>query len=901
MVQLAGTQPTPTPTEEITYEYTGATVTFVDRTDEPATIEVTLKSVDVDTDNFVLAIDYGDKLEFTVDVPDKATVKIVDLKTGDVVYTESITGYKDFSLDTVGLNLKPSDYTIRVSASYGGATNDFDLNDAASYTEVKKGAEVLPKGDYVVKVRPKEAGKPVIEIIRKNPSAEIVKGDLAVFEIRIYGADQGRYYLTGPYDWTAFNKYYDQVFTVSDHKYKLVIDTQEILDNGGQTGAYKLKVVSGDADNSVTFYIVGATISVTADKDTVRLGQKVKISGSTNVAETGSDFDKNGDNKVTIKIYKDTVTPENMVDSVEVDINEDGTFSKEVEFKLDWDTGTYKIVAEVSNGYTSKDERVTITAEKPLLEIKMDTLSFARGEEFEIKGTTSLPAGEEIVITGLDEFSDAPATVIAYVDSDGNFKTSKFRVKPDAALSTYKVKAKYEAAKYTVEDSVKIKVVRQSLDVTVDKNVVAKGGKVKLNGTTTVETVYIYAESGNVFEGVAALPFENKEFMIEDYPTKSVDVDDNTFETELAVKSDAETGTYLVYVFAPASTDKIDPVSDAQKILSITVTDVAFAEVPESITMIKGQKVTFKVKIDTPSSDIVRLAWKLSGQGIKTKEIDEGNPDENGVVEIELLPYYDEDNKVLVSEPGKTLATGMYTLKLQLYYTKGTVDTADDEKVEDGSVTIPVEVVNPEISVDVPSEVKKGDPLKVVIKTNREEGYGNIYVILKTPMKVYRQQVTIGEDGSAEAVFETYGLPLGTAKVYVRDTLGTIKDNDATLLNTYYDLDPAEGFAKDLKFHDDVLVGPIEVKIVEELTPTPTPTPTPTATPVSTPTATPTPTPTPTPEKTPVKTPTPTPTPAKETPTPTPTKEEKKGVPGFEAFLAIAGLAAVAYALRRRQ
>jgi len=60
-----------------------------------------------------------------------------------------------------------------------------------------------------------------------------------------------------------------------------------------------------------------------------------------------------------------------------------------------------------------------------------------------------------------------------------------------------------------------------------------------------------------------------------------------------------------------------------------------------------------------------------------------------------------------------------------------------------------------------------------------------------------------------------------------------------------------------------------------------------------------TPTPSLTPAPTPISSPTPTVSPSV-TPTPTPTPEEK-GVPGFEAVFAIAGLSVVAYLLRRRK
>jgi hypothetical protein len=140
----------------------------------------------------------------------------------------------------------------------------------------------------------------------------------------------------------------------------------------------------------------------------------------------------------------------------------------------------------------------------------MDKLSFARGEEFKVKGTTSLPAGTVIYIT-LPSGLTTTTSITARVDAEGKFETEKLRVNPDAALSTYTVKAKYSDG-VTVEDSVSIKVVRQSLDANIDKTIIAKGGKIKINGTTTVEKVYIYADESGVFDEVAKLKYEDKAF-----------------------------------------------------------------------------------------------------------------------------------------------------------------------------------------------------------------------------------------------------------------------------------------------------------------------------------------------------------------------------------------------------
>lgn len=825
---------------------------------------ITVKFISVEYDTSVtpnkVIEDYGNLLKFEVIyTPGKGSIQLIDNSTGNYVWAATLSGsgYDTFSLDTTALGLMPGEYNLKIKQISTGDTFDL-LADKGTIISIK-------------------SAKPMVTVTLKNPSNQIAKGDNVSYEVAVYGSDEFTWYLTGPFKETGMNA---TVTALTNHKATVTFNTTRILaDWNGSTGAYSFKVVSGETEVSTTFYIVNPTVTVNVDKDEVRLGESVKVTGTTNVAETGSEFDDGNDNKVTIEVQD---SDGNVVLNTTANIDADGSFEKEITFGLDMATGTYKIVATVTTGAYIDDDSVTIEVKDPELKITMDKISFARGETISIKGTTSLPAGTEVVISGLGAFcSDVAGDVRVLVDSEGNFATVDYTVKADASLSTYTVKAKVltSTGSVLVEDSVSIKIVRQSLDAALDKTTVVKGGKIKVTGTTTVAKVYIFADADGVFDGVTKLPYENKAFT----PTgaMAVDVKDDKFEKTITVLTTADAGAYTLYVFAPADANIVDPVSDAQRIFSVQVVEVGFVEVPEVIKMVRGDDVTVEVKVNAPNPDDVYVNGTFKGYGIDvTMQFTQGT--EEGVFELPLYPFYNDTTGTLESTgtPDQLLATGMYTLTLRLYYKGG-------KEVEEAKTSIPVEVVAPELNVDVPAEVKKGDQLTVVVSTNRGEGYDGIYVVLKAPMKTYTQRLYTDENGMATATFETFGLDIGEYKIYVRDTMGTINGE----LKDFYDIDPTDAYARQYYAQDDVLVVKA-VSIVEELAPTPTPTP------EATPTPTPEPTPTPTPEKTPTPEPTPTATP-EETPTPTPTREEKP-TPGFEAVFAVAGLLAVAYLLRRK-
>ncbi|AEA46513.1 PGF-CTERM sorting domain-containing protein [Archaeoglobus veneficus] len=885
--------------------------------------QITLTVYDITQNNTtnILSLDYGDVLKISVDVPDRATVKLIDLDTNDVIITETVSGYAEISWDTLALGIKPSNYTISVFASTTTDTNEMNINIKSTVNSVtNEGDWVNDTSGYKIVVNPKEVNQPEITLTLKNPTTPVAKGDLVVIEGYIYGATQAYYNVTGPYntskivggnysDFVLENGAADNDNLISvqsgTHKFEIGIKTDVLFnDYDATSGTYKLTVKSGETEESIEFQITDLTINLEIEKDTVRLGEEISFYGTTNAAESGSDYDLSPRNNVTIKIFNDTSAnwddAQYLVDTLVDDtIASDGSFSKDLTFQLDWKKDTdYKAIARV---YTTADcyeeAEVTFYVKKPEITLNLDKYTYERGEKITIKGTTSLKGGQKVVLYG--DLSDLVIGVgtsgaIVYTSTDGSFE-KEFTVKPDASLTTYTIKAKIvdSNGNEVAKTSADVRVVRQSLQATISDTSVVKGGYFRINGTTTVDYVYIYASDKNTFVGVAEKPDDDQfDPTAAGYTTKSVIVgDDNEFNVRIDVEDTADTGTYTLYLYAPANSTWIDTTEDAQVVFMVTVTDVGIVEAPEYVTIVQGESKDIDIYISADEDDDVYVNATFSGQGIKVDAEDDSDlyvsQLDDGVATITIDPYYNSSSDELVSTYGTNcmvLKPGLYTLKVEVFYANS------DDKADE--ISIPVEVVAPTLDVDAPSEVVKGDQLVITIKTNRDSGYDNIYVILKAPMDEYKQKVSTDENGTAVAIFETMGLTLGEYKLYVRDTLGTESGGN---IDDYYDIDPTDAYARTYDADDDILVIKT-VSIVEELTTTPTPEET--ATPVETVEETPTPVETtPTPVET---TATPAPTTPEETATPVPTETKEEKQPGFEAVFAIAGLLAVAYLLRRR-
>lgn len=897
---------------------------------------IALKLLDIkDETGDTITINYGETFEADVTYSaDSDSTQYLDLKDRD----NNNELVKRYTLDSTGAQ------TVSIPSSDYGAVTNFTLVVYASKNDETLNTTAMGK---TIKA---DVTEPEIDLSINNPSKPIAKGD----NLRISGtitAVEYTWQITGPYDSSEFSVLANNVDVLSgtqqtvssgsesatvdasDHDIELSIPTHVILEDcGGNTGSYTFQVWNSDypdAKKSIDFSIDELSVSVTLNKDTVRLGETLEVTGTTNAAETNSAYDDTsiGDNGVTIYVYNDTQGgSQDLVESFPVNVKSDGKFEKDIDFDLDWDADTtYRIKAVATTGSAySEDSSAYVEVDYPEVSFVTSDVTFSRGEkDVSFSGQASLSAGESVYLSASDlaqfAVSDSYSTVTkggtqyvrSLVGADGSWQTEDMDVKTDASVGSYTVNAYIfdpQTDSQLDKGSITVNIVEQGLSANIDRTTVPKGGELKVDGSTTVDTVFIFCSESGVFQGVTENPSGT-------YTVRSADMDvgvvDNKFSKTLNVNAqNVDAGTYTLYVYAPSSPDTIEVTEDQQKMFSVTVKESGFESIPESITMIKGGKVELEFTVPDVSRNDVYAEFTFEGSGIKINpdeysQFENQLPDKNGVIDLTLYPFWYSPSgiDILESDYNTSSSTAMdnsillpagdYVLTAELF-TKDPV--ASIEELE-----IPVKVVEPDISVEVPSEVKLGDQLKVTVKTDRGENYDGLYVIIGRTMNPLSQRVTTDANGDATATFETRSLGLGTYEVYVRDTMRTIHpDYD---IEDFYDWDPATERDKWVK--DDIRKV-ITVNVVEELTATPTTTPTTTTTPTPTPTVTATPSaPTTTPVTTPTATQTLTETPQAPPPTTTPTATITPiapitDIPGFELVFALGGMLAVAYLLSRR-
>ncbi|MEM0202383.1 MAG: PGF-CTERM sorting domain-containing protein [Archaeoglobaceae archaeon] len=617
-------------------------------------------------------------------------------------------------------------------------------------------------------------------------------------------------------------------------------------------------------------------------------GQDIVISGTTNIAETGSKYDVGAPNIVYVNI---TDINDNLVGSYYSYVAKDRTFTVKIDYfgtrapPGGLTTGYYKVkVKAVTDTNFASDEEIKVfELVKGVVKISADKMSVMRGDKVKFTITTNFKVGSNVTFVIEDariigQTGRISETLI--VDARGQ-AIKEITVAQNAPLTDYKFTVKKEDL--GLSDEITISVVKQTIDVSADKTAVARGASVRITGTTAQnQQVYIYASERDIFElsetPVIEVPSET-EFNASNYTTASIMADSNgKLDFKLKVKTTADPGNYYLYFFAPANAPIINRASDAQRMIAVTVTDprIVKIEVPSKIPYQGKAEITIVTEPGKGDDVNVAIDWVLEGMNIKARPGDFAGlgpspfpTDSANTVKFKLdLSKYKGGEKQL--EPG------VYVLTVKLYLEGEEVDSARTQKL--------VEIVAQKLDVTIePEPIVVGDTMKVTLTTNREQaGYDNIWVTLVGPNYKAVQQAVLDSTGKGVVSFETLGLAPGTYKLYVRDTAGTIDQIAVTkLVEDLYSLDPADTSAVLYKADDDILV----IRTVELLKEKPTPTPTPTPT---------TPAPT-TPAPT---TPTPTPTTPPPTPTPTPTP---KPTPGFEAIFAIAGLLAIAYLLRRRQ
>lgn len=334
---------------------------------------ITLRLLDVkDESDDRIEIRYGDTINLRVVYPaTSSSVQYLDILDRD---------YDNNIIERYRLNSTGEEIVHIPSSTYAPATN-FTLKVYAGKT-----SEELRTDDLGITIIAKPS-KPVITLSLQNPAEQVAKGDNVVMQGSI---------TTTEYEWTVEGPYnrdkfyllaenasvagdmqpvdsWDEDATVISDKDKgieISIPTHTLLTScEGSTGLYSLKVWNAAYPNTqeeMEFRITEIEVGLSTDKDTVRLGETLKVSGTTNSAATSSEYDDTtiGKNTVIIDVYDDPGS-DSPIASFSTSVKEDGAFEKGIEFPLDWETGTYEIKANVSTGANYYQEETITLKETP--------------------------------------------------------------------------------------------------------------------------------------------------------------------------------------------------------------------------------------------------------------------------------------------------------------------------------------------------------------------------------------------------------------------------------------------------------------------------------------------------------------------------------------------------------
>ncbi|MFO7966758.1 MAG: PGF-CTERM sorting domain-containing protein [Archaeoglobaceae archaeon] len=449
-----------------------------------------------------------------------------------------------------------------------------------------------------------ELSEPEILVELENYNSRIAKGDKVIFEGTIT-ADEYKWALLGPYDQNSFQtlaetSYVDGTQTIdgtealvsnSDHEIELGLSTQTLLGScGGATGSYALQIWSPDYPQDVEevdFTIEKPEVDLIVDRNEIAAGEELEIKGETNVAVSNSELDDTsiGVNKVTIEVYNSD--SKDKVETYSMDIRENRTFQKEIEFPLSWEKDVqYRIEANITTGtghYDKDTEYIYVTS--PQVEFDMDSSTFRRDDVIKFKGSSSLDSGSLVYlkksdlnfVKGIEDKSsetvDGTEYITAMVGSDGTWSTSGMHISEDASITSYKVTAVIFSPDETEElddTSVKINIMKDELEIDLDKKKVVRGGSINVTGSTTTDRVYIFACEDDIFGAITEEPSSGiYNVRGED---KAIHTKKDGFNYKVKVREDADIG-YCSLSFYGSSSDRIDTNRAPQEFFLISVVE----------------------------------------------------------------------------------------------------------------------------------------------------------------------------------------------------------------------------------------------------------------------------------------------------------------------------------------
>jgi|GEM_PF-748337 len=267
---------------------------------------------------------------------------------------------------------------------------------------------------------------------------------------------------------------------------------------------------------------------------------------------------------------------------------------------------------------------------------------------------------------------------------------------------------------------------------------------------------------------------------------------------DFQIPEDWEEGTYVVKVnlFENGTTREF---FEQFRIIRPKIVKVEFPEVPY-----QGRTLV-NVTVETPEERETSLSFKFIGLNFRFASEEEFKVYNNSTkLKLNLRQRYEETKSI-----DYALKPGIYAMELILKYRGRIFD----------SRILTVEVVKPKLNVNVPEEVVAGEPIRIVISTNRfNDNYDGTYngIVLTLVGENYEavKVVELGENGTANVSMETAGLSEGDYKLYIRDTMLTYKGySPKAFAHLYYDLDPKDPLAKEFQAQDDiVLVKDIRIK-----------------------------------------------------------------------------------------
>ena len=921
----------------------------------------------------IIKFDYGAVVKVEViSVPEPGEdtiVQVISESTGETVSPPDLKVSGTGSLDITGL--EPGNYYLKVI----NAGNTLDTSDPTTWDKKSVGTDFVEIGDGNFDVKIKGASDvewvndeapliiqiktaiPKIDIELKNPMKPPAIGDMLVFKVRVSGVAgtfNVKYSFSGPYDDSslpgAITPGTTDTLTSGEWK-EVKIDTTKLVGVSAGMYSFTVKVMSGTdiiAKKSIDVELKRPEVTVDMPSSVV-LFRSISLKGTSNVAETGSEYDAGGSNMIIIYAFTPDGTlikynsatgeyelsPYKRTDiNVEtnddlnkvtktIDIQSGGEWKLMKSIPAEFDTGSYEIdvivttdLSKISDpNFRSRSTNYVIVT-KPKISIELPYLVYAPGQSIIIKGTTNLDSGHKVVIEFPEDLlvydvvskTPVPSPIEVYTDENGNWETPKYYINPDAEYKSYTIKVHLEEYPSAI-DVVSIYVRKVTVEAELGMTKLTRSSEVTLTGKAPTDTVFLFTDEKDIFENVGKMPATEKGDLSTLPPEQQpmvIRTSEGEFTVTLTVTDIARDGSYILYVVASPDGRSFDLSTDPYTLISVTILPIGIVKKPDEIKIVRGTEYRVFIEVNGEPEKDVFACYTLEGKGVKVTKgaipstggvsftnnngFTKWNETEEGTwfMFVDLYPYYDIEEGMLTSSWDCEVKDTVKLLPAGTYDFTIHIYTKDPDSgifTETSSAPIVLEIEPIVIDVNVNRTVVRGEDLRVEIKENR--------VVTTSYDHIY----VILDTGTKLRKFSRVPLdPNGTAVVEI--PTADLKEGKYYLyVRDTMGTECGRNISEPPRIEDYYKIPPTDSYALHyaadddalvgpiEIEIVAPGVVTPTPT-------TPAPT-TPTPTTPPPTTP---PTTVVTTPPPTTTTPS----PGFEAIFAIAGLIAIAYLLRRR-